>query len=108
MLVDAAGRLAGLFTDSDLARLFENRRDGALDSPISGVMTRTPAVTTPEARVTVALDVMKARKFSELPVVDAEGCPVGMLDITDLIGLDPAAGAADSRPPLRLLDRKSA
>lgn len=108
MLVDAAGRLAGLFTDSDLARLFENRQEGLLDSPISAVMTRTPAVTSPETRVTVALDVMKARKFSELPVVDAEGCPVGMLDITDLIGLDPAAGVADSRPPLRLLDRKSA
>ena len=30
MLVDADGRLAGLFTDSDLARLFERRRDDAL------------------------------------------------------------------------------
>jgi arabinose-5-phosphate isomerase len=108
MLVDAGGRLAGLFTDSDLARLFENRQDGAIDAPVSTVMTRTPAVTSPEARVAAALDVMKARKFSELPVVDGEGRPVGMLDITDLIGLDPAAGAADSRPPLRLLDRKSA
>jgi arabinose-5-phosphate isomerase len=108
MLVDAAGRLAGLFTDSDLARLFENRHDDALDAPISDVMTRTPVVVTPEARVAVALDVLKARKFSELPVVDADGRPVGMLDITDLIGLDPAGGAADSRPPLRILDRKSA
>ena len=27
MLVDAAGRLSGIFTDSDLARLFEHRRD---------------------------------------------------------------------------------
>jgi arabinose-5-phosphate isomerase len=27
MLTDADGRLAGLFTDSDLARLFEDRRD---------------------------------------------------------------------------------
>jgi arabinose-5-phosphate isomerase len=108
MLVDAAGRLSGLFTDSDLARLFENRIDVALDAPISAVMTRTPTVISPEARVAVALDVLKSRKFSELPVVDAEGCPVGMLDITDLIGLDPALGSADSRPALRLLDRKSA
>jgi arabinose-5-phosphate isomerase len=108
MLVDAAGRLAGLFTDSDLARLFENRQDGALDAPIASVMTRTPVVISPEVRVAIALDVLKARKFSELPVVDADGRPVGMLDITDLIGLDSAAGSSESRPPLRLVERKSA
>ena len=34
MLVDDAGRLAGLFTDSDLARLIERRSDAALDQPI--------------------------------------------------------------------------
>ncbi len=108
MLVDAGGRLAGLFTDSDLARLFENRQDAALDGPISAVMTRAPIVIAPDARVSAALDVLKARKFSELPVVDADGRPVGMLDITDLIGLEPAPGGADSRPPLRLVERKSA
>jgi arabinose-5-phosphate isomerase len=108
MLVDAAGRLAGLFTDSDLARLFENRQDGAIDAPISHVMTRTPVVISSDSRVAVALDVLRARKFSELPVVDAEGCPVGMLDITDLLGIDQSAGTADSRLPLRLVNRKSA
>jgi arabinose-5-phosphate isomerase len=108
MLVDADDRLAGLFTDSDLARLFENRQDDALDAPISRVMTRTPVVVSPEARVAVALDVLKARKFSELPVVDGDGRPVGMLDITDLIGLDPTIAATDSRPPLRLVERESA
>ena len=33
MLVDEQGTLAGIFTDSDLARLFEHRRDGDLDAP---------------------------------------------------------------------------
>ena len=42
------------------------------------------------------------------PVVDADGRPVGMLDITDVIGLDPPAAGADSRPPLGLFNRKSA
>lgn len=108
MLVDADGRLAGLFTDSDLARLFENRADGLLDAPIREIMTHSPVVIGPEARVTVALEVLKARKFSELPVVDADGRPIGMLDITDLIGLDPHAGAGDSNSSLRLTVRKSA
>jgi arabinose-5-phosphate isomerase len=108
MLVDGTGRLAGLFTDSDLARLFENRQDTALDLPIANVMTRTPVVIGPEARVSVAMDVLKTRKFSELPVVDGDGRPVGMVDITDLIGLEPAPGAAESRQPLRLVERQSA
>jgi arabinose-5-phosphate isomerase len=108
MLVDAAGRLAGLFTDSDLARLFETRRDAALDEPVERVMTTRPVVIAPTARVGEALDLLRARKFSELPVVDADGRPVGMIDITDLIGLAPPNSAAEPRPPLRLTDRRSA
>jgi arabinose-5-phosphate isomerase len=108
MLVDGGGRLAGLFTDSDLARLFESRRDGALDAPIAVVMTKSPVVIAPDARLGEAIEVLKSRKISELPVVDADGRPVGMLDITDLIGLEPAADAAETRPTLRLLDRKTA
>ena len=42
MLVDAEGKLSGIFTDSDLARLFEHHRDGELDGPIREVMTKNP------------------------------------------------------------------
>lgn len=108
ILVDAAGRLAGLFTDSDLARLFEHRQDRLLDSPIATVMTPDPVVIGPDARLGEAIEVLKGRKISELPVVDADGRPVGMLDITDLIGLEPAAGAGETRPVPRLADRRTA
>ena len=89
MLVDAEGRLAGIFTDSDLARLFERRRDGDLDAPIRGVMTRTPLKTQRGAMMTEAVVLMAQRKISELPVVDAEGRPVGMIAVTDVVGLLP-------------------
>src|SRR5205085_2052918 len=42
MLTGGDGRLCGIFTDSDMARLFERRRDNALDPPIHEVMTPTP------------------------------------------------------------------
>ena len=71
-------------------------------------MTKRPVVIGPDARMAEALDVLRSRKISELPVVDADGRPVGMLDITDLIGLEPAPGAAETRPVLRLGNRKSA
>jgi arabinose-5-phosphate isomerase len=93
MLLDDAGRLAGLFTDSDLARLIEERRDAALDRPIAQVMKRTPFTVTVGARVGEALDLLRRHKISELPVVDADHHPVGLVDITDLVAL--AAGQED-------------
>jgi len=89
MLTGTDGRLAGLFTDSDLARLFEQRRDHALDRPISEVMTAAPITVSLGTRVADAVDILGRKKISELPVVDAEGRPVGLIDITDLIGLVP-------------------
>lgn len=89
MLTEENGRLCGFFTDSDLARLFEQRRDAALDRPIHEVMTADPVTVTVGTRLADALELLSLRKISELPVVDAEGRPVGMLDITDLIGLVP-------------------
>ena len=90
ILTDAEGRLCGLFTDSDLARLFEERRDAALDRPIHEVMTPTPITVSQGTRVAEAVEILQQRKISELPVVDEQGRPVGLVDITDLIGLLPA------------------
>lgn len=90
MLIDDTGRLCGLFTDSDLARLFEERRDAALDRPIAEVMTHDPITISLASRVADAVDIVRLRKISELPVVDPAGRPVGLIDITDLIGLLPA------------------
>ncbi|MBI2807991.1 MAG: KpsF/GutQ family sugar-phosphate isomerase [Planctomycetes bacterium] len=87
VLIDAEGKLTGLFTDSDLARLFEQHRDAAFDRPICEVMTPRPITVQVGTRLTDALDILRNRKISELPVVDAAGKPVGMIDITDLIGL---------------------
>lgn len=95
MLVDANGRLSGIFTDSDLARLFENRRDGDLDRPIGEVMTRDPLRVEAGSRMIDAVGLMAGRKISELPVVDAEGCPIGLIDITDVVALLPKDASTD-------------
>lgn len=89
MLVDDEGRLSGLFTDSDLARMFETRRYDGFDRPIAEVMTRRPTVVVVGTMLADAVAIMADRKFSELPVVDAAGCPVGLLDVTDLVEMIP-------------------
>lgn len=100
LLVDEHNHLSGLFTDSDLARLLEQHRDSQLDEPASETMTPNPITIQPEARVAEAIDLMSSRKLSELPVVDAAGVPVGLLDITDLIGL--GSPVRSTKPHLRV------
>src|SRR5262245_59751954 len=86
MVVDEAGKLAGIFTDSDLARLLEANRDAAIDGPLSDVMTKTPTTVASGTLLTAACELLSRRKLSELPVVDAEGRPLGLIDITDVLG----------------------
>lgn len=102
MLTDENGLLTGIFTDSDLARLLETRRDRCIDGPIRDVMTRGPRTVRSGSAMGDALEVLAERKISELPVVDADGRPLGLLDITDVVGLLPRdVSAADSAGTMR-------
>jgi arabinose-5-phosphate isomerase len=90
MIVADDGHLAGIFTDSDLARLFERRNDAALDHPIGAVMTARPTTVALGTRLRDALALLEARRLSELPVLDETGRVAGLLDIVDLVGMVPA------------------
>ena len=89
MIIDEAGMLAGLFTDSDLARLFERRHDAALDAPIGSVMTSRPTTLSAGTRLRDAVAILESRRLSELPILGPDGRPVGLVDIVDLVGLVP-------------------
>jgi arabinose-5-phosphate isomerase len=89
LIVDATDRLIGIFTDSDLAKLFERGKESMLDQPISKSMTANPLQVRVGSSVAEAIELLKVRKISELPVVDRGGRPVGMIDVTDLIGVAP-------------------
>ena len=89
MVLDEEGALAGIFTDSDLARLFERRSDAAIDGPIGDVMTARPTTIASGTRLRDAVVLIETRRLSELPVVDAAGRPIGLLDIVDLVGMVP-------------------
>jgi len=87
LVVDPKGKLLGIFTDSDLARLLERNRDQQLDATIESVMTAKCAVAVAGSRLTEAIERMRQGKYSELPVVDAAHQALGMLDITDMLNL---------------------
>ncbi len=90
LVADQLGRLTGLFTDSDLARLLEHGRENQFDLPISQVMTCQPVTIQQGQTTMLAVETMACRNLSELPVIDQFGKPVGLIDITDVISFSPS------------------
>ncbi len=83
-MVDGRGKLLGVFTDGDLRRLVE-RQQVDFDAPVSTVMTRNPRTVRPEERLVEAARVMREARIDQVPVVDAAGRAVGLLDVQDLL-----------------------
>ncbi len=86
LLVDDAGRLTGIFTDGDLRRLVLRDR-AELDRPIAEVMTRSPRTIKSDALARDAVALVLEYRQDEVPIVDADGKPVGLLDVQDLVAL---------------------
>lgn len=80
------GKLAGIFTDGDLRRLVLSDAN-ALREPIAQVMTRSPRTLPSTALVREAVRMFMEFRQDEIPIVDAQGKPVGMLDVQDLIAM---------------------
>ena len=102
MLTDAAGELVGLFTDSDLAKLIEQRNEAALDLPVNELMVTAPQTVLGGSKMSKAIEVLVDRKISELPIVDEAGKPVGLIDVTDVVSLLPEPSADDGPTTIRL------
>ncbi len=83
-VVDASGKLLGLFTDGDLRRLLEGGRV-EFHVPVGKVMSRNPRTVRPEALVADAARVLRQARVDQVPVIDDAGHPVGLLDVQDLL-----------------------
>jgi len=87
VLVDATGRLSGILTDGDLRRLINHHGAAALDQPIRMVMTARPRTLSVEALVRDAVRMVQEARVDEIPVIDGEGRPVGLVDVQDLVAM---------------------
>jgi len=84
-LVDAKGKLTGIFTDADLRRLLETGSDDALDRPIADAMTAGPKFVRVGDTAGDAICIINRYFIEELPVVDDRGRLVGLVDVQDLL-----------------------
>ncbi len=86
MIVDTAGKLAGLVTDGDIRRAII-KFGNVLECAVVSIMTKNPISVNRGTRAIDALEMMENRpsQISVLPVVDGEKKPIGLLRIHDLI-----------------------
>lgn len=86
VLVDTLGRLSGIFTDADLRRLMLSDPNG-MHRVVGEVMTRRPEHLLVDDLVRDAVRLMRENRHDEIPVLDHDGKPVGLVDVQDLIAL---------------------
>ena len=87
ILVDEAGKVSGIFSDGDLRRLITDDDGTALRRPVRDVMTHNPKRIGGEQLASEAMAMMRPLRIDELPVVDDEDRPIGLIDIQDLVVL---------------------
>jgi len=82
-VVNARGKLTGVFTDGDFRRHMSTDHD-LLSLPLKSVMTPNPITVRDTALAMEAVKIFNERNIDDLIVVDAKHKPVGLVDSQDL------------------------
>ncbi len=83
-VVDAEGKLAGIFTDGDLRRSLDNRVD-INTTPIAQLMTTGAKTVTRGMLAAEAMKIMEQYEITSLVVVNAAGEPEGVVHLMHLL-----------------------
>ncbi|MEW1955046.1 nucleotidyltransferase family protein [Terrabacter sp. NPDC080008] len=92
LLVDEAGRLAGLLSDGDLRRAV--LKGSSLEDPALDHATRSPHAVPAGSPRALVLDLMQALRISAVPELDGEGVVVGLHTLSDVVGSAPLPNVA--------------
>ncbi|MGY2290506.1 KpsF/GutQ family sugar-phosphate isomerase [Pseudomonas sp. SDO528_S397] len=84
VILEADGRLAGVFTDGDLRRTLDRTID-IHTAIIDAVMTPHGKTARPDMLAAEALKIMEDHKIGALVVVDSDDRPIGALNMHDLL-----------------------
>jgi CBS domain-containing protein len=82
-IVSEGGRVVGIFTERDLMRVIASGE--GLEYPLSRVMTERPKTVTMDDSLFEVARSMDEGNYRRLPVVDAAGTPVGIIDVKMLV-----------------------
>jgi arabinose-5-phosphate isomerase len=83
VIIDADGRIAGVFTHGDFARHFPST-PGIGTVAVEELMTRNPVRIRSDKLAVDVLHVLQTHAIDDLPVVDEDDRPLGIVDSQDL------------------------
>ena len=87
MVVDDEGKLAGIITDADLRRAFAENNQDVFDFEMSEIMTAGCKRVTGDTLAAEAMAIFHKFRIDDLPVVDENDKPVGLIDVQDVVAL---------------------
>jgi len=85
MIVDGEGKLTGIVTDADLRRLITKHGLSAFKFKACDIMTENCKKIRLDALAAEATAIFHKYRIDELPVVDSDGKPVGLIDVQDIL-----------------------
>lgn len=85
MIVDGDGRLAGIVTDADIRRLMTQKKERVFNFKAADIMTADCKKIRADALAAEATAIFHKYRIDDLPVVDAENKPVGLIDVQDIV-----------------------
>ncbi|MBM3214652.1 CBS domain-containing protein [Candidatus Poribacteria bacterium] len=85
LMVTDAGKLVGIFTDRDAMKRLSPLGKAGGDRPLSDLMTRNPAALHLEDSILFAMNRMHVGGYRHIPLVDADGTPVGIISVRAVI-----------------------
>jgi CBS domain-containing protein len=83
VVCDAVGRAVGVLSKSDLVRHLAGA--GPVGAPLAAAMSRDIVHCAPDDDLHAAWEDMSARRLQNMPVLDADSKPIGVLDIRDAL-----------------------
>lgn len=85
MVVGKDGRLAGILTDADIRRMLTKHGQKCLKFKAGDVMTANCKKIRADSLAAEATALFNKYRIDELPVVDADNRPVGLIDVQDIV-----------------------
>jgi arabinose-5-phosphate isomerase len=85
MVVDEEGKLTGIITDADLRRLMAQHGQQAFQFKAGDIMTADCKKIRADALAAEATAIFHKYRIDDLPVVDADNRPVGLIDVQDIV-----------------------
>jgi len=84
LVVDAQGKLLGIFSERDLLTKVAGRPEPCADVPVQDLMTPRPEAVTTTDTMAFALHKMDVGGYRHLPVLH-DGVPIGVISVRDML-----------------------